>query len=62
MTKQLCSICFGPLAIGRELANGWLQGNNAQPINNGRCCERCNATIVLPARIQGIRNERRKKA
>jgi predicted DNA-binding transcriptional regulator AlpA len=27
-------------------------GNNAQPINDGECCDRCNAERVLPARIK----------
>jgi hypothetical protein len=38
---KTCSICgkryFGP-------------GNNAQPVNDGRCCDDCNETRVLPAR------------
>ena len=29
----------------------WDQGNNAQPIDDGRCCNECNATIVIPARL-----------
>lgn len=28
-------------------------GNNAEPVNGGRCCNECNATVVLPARIYG---------
>lgn len=27
-------------------------GNNAQPVNAGRCCDKCNATIVVPRRMQ----------
>ena len=27
-------------------------GHNAQPITNGRCCEVCNTTKVLPARLE----------
>lgn len=27
-------------------------GNNAQPVANGRCCDECNATKVIPARIK----------
>ncbi len=26
-------------------------GNNAQPLNEGRCCDNCNMTKVIPARI-----------
>jgi len=29
----------------------WAGGNNAEPINDGRCCDECNATVVIPARI-----------
>lgn len=29
----------------------WVGGNNAEPINDGRCCDECNATVVIPARI-----------
>jgi len=27
-------------------------GHNAQPVTNGRCCEVCNTTKVLPARMK----------
>lgn len=27
-------------------------GNNAQPLNEGRCCDKCNNTKVIPARIK----------
>jgi hypothetical protein len=29
----------------------WEGGNNAEPINDGRCCNQCNMTVVIPARI-----------
>jgi hypothetical protein len=38
-----CSIC------GRTYT-GW--GHNAQPVNDGCCCDECNVTIVLPRRIR----------
>ena len=37
-----CSICH---------ADWHGYGNNAQPINNGRCCDECNMLVVIPARI-----------
>jgi hypothetical protein len=38
-----CSIC------GRY----WTRdGNNAQPVNDGQCCDQCNWVVVLPARMQ----------
>ena len=27
-------------------------GHNAEPINNGRCCDMCNQTVVIPRRIK----------
>lgn len=39
---QYCSICKRPF-------EGW--GNNADPVNNGRCCDTCNMTVVIPARM-----------
>jgi len=39
---KICSIC-------QRLFKGW--GNNAQPVNNGRCCDECNAKVVIPARL-----------
>jgi len=32
----------------------WSKGNNAQPLKNGRCCNECNATKVIPARLKNI--------
>lgn len=26
-------------------------GNNADPVNKGRCCDTCNTLVVIPARI-----------
>jgi hypothetical protein len=46
-----CSIC-GSL-IGKDL-NGWEGGHNAWPINEGRCCESCNAMEVLPVRLRSL--------
>lgn len=37
-----CSIC------GKEYTH-W--GNNAEPINSGRCCDDCNKKVIL-ARIE----------
>jgi hypothetical protein len=33
-----CSICMSPITG---------QGHNAEPINSGRCCEDCNAFVLL---------------
>jgi hypothetical protein len=37
-----CVIC-------KKNYNGY--GNNAEPIAKGRCCDTCNITKVVPARI-----------
>ena len=42
----VCSICFGKFT---EF------GNNAEPINDGRCCDDCNM-MVINARINNSRN------
>ena len=26
-------------------------GNNAEPINSGQCCDDCNWSLVIPARL-----------
>jgi hypothetical protein len=45
---QICSICNGPIV-------GF--GNNAYPVNDGRCCDRCNVDCVIPARIERSHGE-----
>lgn len=45
-----CSICQGPI----DVIGSWTQGHNAQPVNDGRCCSTCNATVVIPARLQEV--------
>ena len=39
-----CSIC------NNEIDDGF--GHNAEPVNNGRCCNDCNSAVVIPARIK----------
>lgn len=43
--KFFCSIC------GLEFSGF---GNNAAPINDGRCCDLCNDEIVIPRRLIDI--------
>src|SRR6516164_335761 len=40
---KVCSICTGAIV-------GF--GNDAQPINDGRCCDRCHAERVVPERAR----------
>lgn len=42
-----CSIC------GKKITDEF--SNNAQPVNNGRCCNKCNREVVVPARIKGLK-------
>ena len=55
MTKKItkCCICHGPLDIKRDKDGVvfWDQGENAQPVHEGRCCVACNNAVVIPARL-----------
>jgi hypothetical protein len=42
---KVCSICTGAIV-------GF--GNDAQPINDGRCCDRCHVERVIPERARRI--------
>ena len=48
-----CSICKGEIEkqLDQDGNVFWDQGNNAEPVNDGRCCGECNMTVVIPARI-----------
>ena len=53
-----CSICHKEIpAVG-----AWTTGNNAQPVNDGRCCNDCNVSVVLPARLKGLGSRQSAKA
>ena len=41
-SRNICVIC------GREYIG---HGNNADPVANGYCCDKCNCTVVIPLRI-----------
>lgn len=43
--KHVCSIC------GKEYDG---DGNNAKPVNDGRCCDECNANVVIPRRLADL--------
>jgi hypothetical protein len=42
-----CSICGNEIEVN---CFGWDQGHNANPVNEDRCCDRCNTQVVIPAR------------
>lgn len=50
--EQYCSIC------GKEFEG---YGNNAYPVNSGRCCDECNTSVVVPRRMQDYANKQKKK-
>lgn len=52
-----CSICNEEI---KPDISGWDKGNNAQPINNGRCCNKCNSEVVIPERLKGFIREEKK--
>jgi len=41
----LCCICNNPY---------FGYGNNARPVAEGRCCDTCNTTKVIPARLNAF--------
>jgi hypothetical protein len=50
--KGFCCICLGPI----EAVGGWAGGSNALPIADGRCCQNCDETIVIPTRVRRVYN------
>ena len=53
---MICVICHKDIEPDRD-ADGniyWTEGNNAQPVGEGRCCNKCNIDIVVPMRFAEI--------
>lgn len=46
-----CSICRNELKVKFFGSSKWVEGNNAQPVNNGRCCDSCDTSVVIPTRL-----------
>lgn len=46
MKREKCVLC------SELLDDEW--GNNAEPIMSGQCCNFCNSTKVIPARIKNL--------
>jgi hypothetical protein len=49
---SVCSICGLPFDE---------YGHNARPVNDGRCCNRCQDAVVIPARIKAMREQAAKE-
>lgn len=52
---MVCCICSQEI---EKDANGWAGGHNAQPVAEGRCCDACNSTVVIPTRLEEMVNYR----
>ena len=52
--NKSCSICEELIEIKTTSYGAvyWRGGNNAQPINDGQCCDVCNDKYVIPARLE----------
>ncbi len=50
---KICCICNSPIeAEFTEDGDAyWLDGHNAEPVAEGRCCGKCNDNIVIPSRL-----------
>ena len=51
-----CKICDKEISM--DVDGKWDGGHNAEPINEGRCCEKCNDTIVTPMRLREFQSKR----
>ena len=50
----ICCLCKKPI---QPQANGWAGGNNPDPLSTNpadRCCDDCDNTKVIPARLEGL--------
>jgi len=58
-----CNLCPRDIDIHRDPTGNayWNQGHNAEPLAEGRCCDFCNATKVIPARLEAIRRYERRE-
>jgi hypothetical protein len=45
-----CCIC-GNEIVPHPLSE-WDQGNNAEPVKTGRCCDTCDEHVVIPRRME----------
>ena len=56
-----CCLCDNQIEI-KKTPEGkvyWENGNNAQPLKDGRCCDICDSTKVIPERLRRyIENEK----
>lgn len=60
MPKKLLKCCICNKEIVPD-ENDWDRGNNALPVKDGRCCDECNWSVVIPARLKKVKNKMDKK-
>jgi hypothetical protein len=48
-----CCLC-GNKIYPKVKVSGEYWGHNAQPVKEGRCCDACNLTVVIPARMKKL--------
>jgi hypothetical protein len=59
---MICSICQQPLSAKNCHDVFTIRyGNNAQPVNDGICCDDCNWKVVIRARIAAVIAEEAKE-
>lgn len=46
-----CCLCGNEI----EVVGNWKEGNNAIPLEDGRCCDKCNVEKVIPTRFDLIK-------
>lgn len=54
-----CCVCKGEIEkkYSPEGKMYWDSGNNAQPLAEGRCCDKCDCMLVIPMRM-GLTGDR----
>jgi len=52
VSDQRCVICEEKIGVDSD--GIWDGGHNAEPIQEGLCCERCNNDIVTPERMRRV--------
>ena len=58
MEVENCSLCDEAIEPQRTPDGEifWSKGHNAQPLSDGRACDGCNTTKVIPSRIANLRS------
>lgn len=52
-----CCICENEI----EPVGDWVHGNDAWPVKDGRCCNYCDMTVVVAARLKEMRDRKKKE-